>query len=58
MNEYPKWIYPDGDVARGFIARSAEEELAPADEATQQPAIVLPVLDEPPRNKGGRPRKG
>ena len=54
MNEYPKWIYPDGDVARGFIAKSAEEELAPAD---PQPAIVLPVLDEPPKNKGGRPRK-
>jgi len=30
--EYPKWIYPDGDVAKGFIVKDAEEHAARASE--------------------------
>ena len=51
--EYPKWIYPDGDVARGFIVQSAEEHAArvPAinGDTAREPEdlIELPVVDAP-----------
>jgi hypothetical protein len=46
FQEYPKWVYPDGDASKGVKVHSPEEEDA------------LSQSDEAPRRKPGRPRKG
>lgn len=53
FQEYPKWVFPNGDASKGVKVHDAEQEAqALADEPTGTEAP-----DEPPRRKPGRPRK-
>lgn len=66
MNEHPRWVYPDGDVARGKLLHSDAEEAAYLDQCAHKnahdrannlliealaEAVVLPVLEEPPARR-------
>jgi hypothetical protein len=46
FQEYPKWVYPNGDATKGVKVHDAEQEA----QALGEP--------QPEKRKPGRPRKG
>lgn len=68
FQEFPKWVYPDGDAARGVLVHSAEQEAALLpkvetktyeDDTQAIGPAPLPAESpaEPVKRKPGRPRK-
>lgn len=57
--EYPKWIYPNGDASKGVIVHSAEQEAAHAvsRETVAEPAAPAPEsVAQPPAEQAAEPK--